>query len=99
MRVAEGIASVGGQDAPPKIVAVRALDGGRLELALSTGKTRVFDVTPYLRHAVYAPLANPAVFRAVRLDHGVPTWLGGQLDFSPETLIKQSQPAARARPA
>jgi hypothetical protein len=45
-----------------------------------------------LRHAVYAPVADESVFSQVRLEGGAPTWLGGRVDFAPETLIARSVP-------
>ncbi|MDR1187496.1 MAG: DUF2442 domain-containing protein [Bifidobacteriaceae bacterium] len=95
MHVSNGIAYAGAPERRARIVAVRALDGARLELVLSDGDVRVFDVAPFLQHAVYAPLAKADVFREVQLDHGVPTWMDGQIDFSPDTLLARSYPAER----
>jgi hypothetical protein len=95
MYVSNGIAYGEETAQRPRIVAARA-HGASLEIVLSNGESRIFDVQPFLGHAVYAPLADPEVFRQVRLDHGVPTWLGGEIDFSPDTILARSRAVPEA---
>ncbi len=37
------------------------------------------------------PIEDPQVFADLRIDHGVITWLGGEIDIAPETLYANSK--------
>ncbi|MDR1185641.1 MAG: hypothetical protein LBK67_12730 [Coriobacteriales bacterium] len=39
---------------------------------------------------MFSKLQDPEAFRSVYLDYGVPTWLDGEIDISPETLFADS---------
>jgi len=88
MRVDSGIAYA---DSPTlKVVGIRALPGYRLWLRFSTGEERWFDATTLIGAGVFAPLRDAAVFSAVALDYGVPTWPEVAVDLAPEYLYEQS---------
>lgn len=58
-----------------------------IRVGFDDGSSRVIDFEPVLAGELYAPLADPALFRAVRLDAQAHTlvWPNGA-DFDPATL-------------
>ena len=50
--------------------------------------------TSLLPASALAPLGNPETLRNFALDHGVLTWLDGELDVAPEWLFDHGQPIA-----
>jgi len=74
------------------IVDARAADNFRLLLTFENGEKRQFDFSPYLSRKPFAPLQEPEVFRQVAVKYGTVTWLGGAIDFDPETLYEGSIP-------
>jgi hypothetical protein len=53
-------------------------------------EVRAYDVKPFFEYPLFSKLKNPEAFRSVYLDYGVPTWLDGEIDISPETLFSDS---------
>jgi Protein of unknown function (DUF2442) len=63
------------------------LNGQRLQLTLTDGRTLERDVGPLLVGPVFDPLRNdPALFQQVRVEHGTVVWPGG-VDLCPDVLI------------
>lgn len=54
------------------------------------GEKRLYDVTPLLSYPAFQPLRDENVFRAVQVDHGVVTWMDGEIDIAPETMYADS---------
>jgi hypothetical protein len=83
----DGIVYAGTLEPLLKVIAVQPLDGYRMHLEFSTGKTRVFDFTPLLDIPCFRPLREKSLFDQVYLDHGVPSWDGGNIDTAPEAVF------------
>lgn len=92
MYILDGIAYAGTQTEPIKVCGVRPLPNHRLWLRFNTGEAKVFDFTPLLRSAAFAPLLDEAVFREVYIDYGIPVWQDGSVDISPEYLYENAVP-------
>ena len=75
----------------PKPVAVTALDQLVLRVIFSNGEARRFDLKPYLTYAAYQPLANEALFRTARIEHGTVVW-NDEIDVSPASLYLLGEP-------
>jgi hypothetical protein len=75
------------------VVAVRVLDGYRLELTFSTGEVRELDVERYLWGPALKPSRDLAEFAKVTVDPqaGTLVWPNGA-DLSPHELYAQSTP-------
>jgi hypothetical protein len=69
-----------------KIIAIQPLDNYRMRLEFSTGEIKEFDFAPLLDTPCFQPLRDKALFAQVYLDHGVPSWNGGNIDIAPEAL-------------
>ena len=54
----------------PTVVAATPLDGSRLRVHFTDGREVIYDCGPLLARPPFAPLANPAFFRTVRVDPG-----------------------------
>lgn len=67
------------------VVSAEPINGYRLRIRLSNGKTGVFDVSPYLDKGVFTELRDPQYFRRVRVAFGGVMWPHEQ-DFSAETV-------------
>jgi len=71
-------------------VELQVLDDYQLILVFSNGKTKLFDCAYLLEKTIYAPLNDPAVFKAASIAGGVLQWCDGELDVAPETLYLKS---------
>jgi hypothetical protein len=49
----------------------------------------LFDAT-VLNGVAFEPLKDEAVFKAAVVDHGVVTWMDGEIDCAPEFMYKHS---------
>ncbi|MDR0847448.1 MAG: DUF2442 domain-containing protein [Propionibacteriaceae bacterium] len=87
----DGIVYSGQPYVLPEIVAVNAVDDHVLEVTLSNGEHRQFDMKPYLDSGVFSSLKDELVFHAVQLEGGAPSWCGGLIDIAPETVINASR--------
>lgn len=77
----------------PDVVDFEILPDHKIKVTLSTGKTGVFDVTPYLEKGVFTELKDYSYFRRARLALGTIVWPNEQ-DFAPETIeIKMKESA------
>ena len=78
-----------------RIRTARPLEGHKLELGLSDGRTHVVDVAPLLRGPMLEPVRrDPQLFRSVRVDEtlGTVVWPNGA-DLDPDVLILGLDPA------
>ena len=55
---------------PPKILSVVAVDDHTLMIEFDNTQKKKYDVTPLLKRTMFAPLKNPALFRAVKVEPG-----------------------------
>lgn len=69
------------------IVGCSVLDDTHLRVRFNTGDIRVVDITPLFSFPALARLKVPETFRAFSIDHGILTWLDGELDIAPEWLL------------
>lgn len=68
-----------------RLTSALPLDGHRLALTFADGFTASLDVGPALEGPLFAPLHDPAAFRSVTVEDGVPVWPCGA-DIDPATL-------------
>jgi hypothetical protein len=90
MYIIDGIAYAGEPEPLLKVVGIRPLDDYRLWLRFSNHEVRTYDVRPLFEYPLFGRLKDPVAFKGVYLDYGVPTWLDGEIDISPETLLADS---------
>jgi hypothetical protein len=70
-----------------RVASVKPLDD--MLITFTTGETRLFDAT-VLNGVAFEPLKDEAVFMAAVVDHGVVTWMDGEIDCAPEFMYKYS---------
>ena len=77
-----------------RVAAFKVTGEYTLRVEFEDGVTQTIDFEPVLAGALYGPLRDPAVFRAVRLDSeaGTLVWPNGA-DFDPATLHDWTQDA------
>lgn len=81
-----------------KIIKVKPLDNMMLLLTFNSGEQRLYDASQLLEYPIFKPLEDKEVFSHPELDHGVVTWLDGELDVAPESMYENSYPyVARAQ--
>jgi hypothetical protein len=90
MYIIDDIAYAGESVPLLKVIGVKPLDDYRLWLRFSNHEVRTYDVKPLFEYPLFSKLKDREVFGGVYLDYGVPTWLDGQIDISPETLFAGS---------
>lgn len=77
----------------PDVTAFEILPDYKIKVTLSTGKTGVFDVTPYLDKGIFVELKDYNYFKRAMIAYGTIVWPNEQ-DFSPETIeIKMEEMA------
>ena len=72
-----------------KIISVKVLNDMMMLLTFSNGETRLFDAT-ILAGEVFEILKEEKIFKNPIIEHGVITWLDGQLDCAPEFMYENS---------
>lgn len=89
MYIKDGI--VYGEDTskPIKIESVKVLPDRMMIVTFSSGESRLFDTTT-LSGPAFRPLEDPAVFNNPVIDHGVITWMDGEIDIAPESVYRKS---------
>jgi len=77
------------------VTSVEVLAHYRLRLGFSDGTSREVDLTGALHGPIFEPLADPAFFAQVRVDHALGTvvWPNGA-DLDPLVLHGDFEPAA-----
>lgn len=73
-----------------KVTSARVVDDLCMLVTFSTGETRLLDATDLLAFEAFAPLEDRCVFEAFAIEHGVLTWLDGDIDIAPEGLYKRT---------
>ncbi len=89
MYVMNGLVCGGEPSEQMKIISVKTLNDMIMLITFSNGETRLFDAT-VLNGEVFEPLKDDSIFKNPVIDHGVVTWLDGQIDCAPEFMYKNS---------
>jgi hypothetical protein len=89
MYISNGYVCGGIPEEPLKIREVKVLSDMMLILTFSTGERRLFDAS-ILRGTVFEPLKNPEIFSDAIIEHGVVTWMDGEIDCAPEYMYEHS---------
>lgn len=90
MFVIDGVAYAG---EPVEVLGVLSADyaGNSVMLVtFSTGETRLFDATALFNLPAFAPLSDESVLADFSIDHGILTWLDGDIDIDTEYLYEHS---------
>ena len=101
MYIKDGIAYAG--EATPELEVASARYVGNLQMVVTFagGEERLFDATELSDMPALAPLMDEKVLEDFSIDHGVLTWLGGEIDIAPEAAYRRSfespRPARRRR--
>ena len=90
MYIVNGIAYAGNLSDEIEVRGAIALDELMLLITFSTGEKRIFDATELLQYPAFQPLKDDRVFQSFEIEHGVLTWLNGDIDIAPETLYEHS---------
>ncbi|MBS3908518.1 MAG: DUF2442 domain-containing protein [Actinobacteria bacterium] len=69
----------------PDVIEFEILTDYRIKVILSSGKTGVFNVAPYLDKGIFTELKDYSYFKRARIEFGTLVWPNEQ-DFSPETI-------------
>jgi len=54
----------------PRIQSAKAVDARTLVIEFTNNEKKKYDVTPLLNREMFAPLKNPAFFKAVQVEQG-----------------------------
>ena len=72
-----------------KVSSVKVLDNMMMLIRFNTGETRLFDAS-VLEGRIFLPLRDQAIFQKPEIDHGVVTWMNGEIDCFPEFMYEKS---------
>ena len=90
MYIINGIAYAGEFAPEIEVEKVVALDDMMLLLTFNTGEKRLFDASTLLEYPAFRPLEDNQVFKSAKIEHGIVTWLDGDIDIAPEILYRDS---------
>lgn len=90
MYIKDGIAYAG--EATPELEVASARYVGNLQMVVTFagGEERLLDATELSDMPALAPLMDEKVLEDFSIDHGVLTWLGGEIDIAPEAAYRRS---------
>ena len=76
----------------PKIQSAKAIDDHTLVIRFNNNKKKKYDITPLLDKEMFAPLKNPALFKAVQVEQGgyAVVW-NSSIDISEYELWRHGQ--------
>lgn len=74
-----------------RVKSVQPLDNYLLRLTFADGTVKIFDMSSYLDHGLFADLRNESMFRSVHVCFDSIEWANG-VDICPEVLYKESVP-------
>ena len=86
MVVKNGICHAESSNVPLHAIGCSALGGYRVRVEFNDGSVKDVDLEPLLSLPAFSPLADLGVFKTFSIDHGVVTWLDGEIDVAPEWL-------------
>ena len=92
MYIINGVAYAGTAVQDMRVTAVKPLNDMMLLVTFSSGERRLYDATRLLAYPAFQPLKDEDVFKGVGVDHGVVTWMDGNIDIAPETMYADSFP-------
>ena len=90
MYIENGIAYAGTPTDEIRVRSVKPLDDMMMLVTFASGERRLYDATQLLEYPAFQPLRNEAVFKSASVDHGVVTWMEGDIDIAPETMYANS---------
>ena len=68
------------------IIDIEPREEYKLFATFQDGTSKLYDATHLLDRPAFKALREPAIFRRVVLDRGVPTWEKENIDISPESI-------------
>ena len=76
----------------PKVQSASAIDDHTLIVVFDNNKKKKYDISPLLNREMFAPLRNPALFKAVQVEQGgyAIVW-NGNIDISEYELWRHGQ--------
>lgn len=76
----------------PRIKSASAINNHTLIVEFDNNQTKKYDVSPLLNKDMFAPLKNPALFKAVKVEQGgfAVAW-NSEIDISEYELWKHGQ--------
>lgn len=89
MFIINGICYAGELMKDIEVVSMKILEDFMMLITFSTGEERLFDAT-VLDGPAFAPLKEESVFKSAYIDHGVVTWMDGDIDCAPEFMYEKS---------
>lgn len=89
MFISNGYVYGGEPNAQTSITKVRVLPDHMIIFTFRNGEERLFDATA-LTGPAFEPLKDESILMQCTLDHGVPTWLNGDIDCAPEFIYAHS---------
>ena len=89
MFVRDGIVYGGEPKKCLSVLSVKALLDHMMLITFSNGEERLFDAS-ILKGEVFEALEDENNFRSAYVDHGVITWMDGEIDCAPEYMYQNS---------
>lgn len=89
MYIIDGICYAGEAGSNIEVKSVKPLEDMMMLITFSSGEVRLFDAT-ILKGPAFEELKDETVFQNVKIDHGVVTWLDGDIDCAPEYMYENS---------
>jgi hypothetical protein len=85
----DGYVCAGASEDAMKVKEIKILQDMIMIITFSNGEQRLFDAT-ILSGQAFEPLKNVDIFTQARIEHGVVTWMDGEIDCAPEYMYEHS---------
>ncbi|MCQ2351382.1 MAG: DUF2442 domain-containing protein [Paludibacteraceae bacterium] len=72
-----------------EVTSIKILSNKTMLVTFNTNETKIFNCD-LLSGPAFERLKNDAVLKDVKIVHGVPTWLNGEIDIAPEFVYQNS---------
>ena len=90
MYIADGIAYAQTKDDDIFVTAVKPLPDWMMVVTFRSGEKRLFDASVLFSYPAFRALENNDIFMSPKIDHGVITWMNGDIDIAPEFVHAKS---------
>lgn len=91
MFIKDGMAHADNQEVELEVKRIEYIAENKFKVVFSTNEEKIFDISPLLNSQAFSILKENDNLSKVSLEYGVPSWLDGQIDLSPDYIYSHSE--------
>lgn len=90
MYIRDNVAYAGNAPETLKVIKATPVDPYILKLTFNNGVEKTFNFETLFKFECFKPLTDKTVFKSIKIDRGIPVWLDGEIDISPEYIFENA---------